>query len=197
MTDLTIYRGDSIRFRIEVTDGGSPASPIDLTGAVLKFAVKTRVQDTNAESSIFKTSYFPDQILIDDPVNGMALVYIWTEDTYLDPSCSYVWDLETTRRDGIRTTAGTIAVETGSTTMTGTGLDLTSISVGDILVPAGALPANQVGVTIQAVNSNGTLETDYTGFETETGIPLTVYRGNRKTPVGLQGAFNITADVVI
>ena len=51
MTDITLRRGDSQNYRVTVTDG---TNPIDLTDAIVKFAVKKRIQDTNAEAIIFK-----------------------------------------------------------------------------------------------------------------------------------------------
>jgi len=79
MTDITLRRGDSQNYRVTVTDG---AAPIDLTNAIVKFAVKKRIQDTNAEAVIFKASYDVREIEITDAVGGEFLIYVKTEDTF-------------------------------------------------------------------------------------------------------------------
>lgn len=125
---------------------------------------------------------------------------------YVDDSQtgSFLWAIETTRRGASRTTAGTIDVTASSGTISGASLDMASISPGDLLVPAGGTAPNQKQVTILDVGGSGldtdpgagNLLTDYTAWDTETGISLEVFKGNRKTPSGLSGAYTITVDVV-
>jgi hypothetical protein len=197
MTDITLRRGDSQNYRVTVTDG---TNPIDLTDAVVKFAVKKRIQDTNAEAIIFKASYDAREIEITNAAGGEFLIYIKTEDTFDKPPATYSWDVEVTRRGSLKTNVGTVAVTQGSGLLAGTGLEIGNFAVGDILVPTNGVSAeNQVDVTIQEVEGDsgtGNATTDYTGFVTQTGITFELYEGDRKTPVGLSGRFTISADAV-
>lgn len=202
MTDLVLKRGDSRNYQVTITDDDL-VTPIDLTDAILKFSVKSRYGLPNSSSVIHKRSYDVDEIEKTDPVNGICVVKVTTEDTFNKKPGSYCWDIEMTRPAFNVTNVGTIAVAPGSGLMTGTGLDLSSVKVGDVLTPSGVDPANQVPVTITAVGGSGedddpgagNLLTDYADWAAEAGIAIDIDRGNRKTPEGLSGAFTLEPDV--
>jgi len=63
MTDISIVRGDSRNFNVTIYESDG-ITPIDITEAVLRFAVKGSVYDNNSRSIIFKQSYYPDQLQI-------------------------------------------------------------------------------------------------------------------------------------
>jgi hypothetical protein len=202
MTDLSIVRGDSKTFRITVVDTAN--APIDLTDSIVKFAF-AKTAGLCEGDKVFKASYYAAEVLIDDPVNGRCLVYLLTQDTIELPARDYVWDLEVTRRGATVTSIGTITVSPDSGVLVGDGsLVLSLMQVGDILVPAGGGPENQVDVTISEIGGSGSdtdpgagnLRTDYTGWSAQSGIALQVFRSNRKTPSGLSGVFTIEPGVV-
>jgi len=201
MTDLTLVRGDSKNFRIKITDDAG--APLDITNAVFKFAVKRRPSDLNVDSLIFNASYSIDEVNIDLPLLGELIVFILPSDTYSKSTGSFCWDAELTRREGLKSSAGSIEVAPGSGIMIGTAIDFSAVKVGDILLPAGVTAPNQVQVTILDVGGSGldtdpgagNLLTDYTNWDAESGVSIQVFKGNRKTPAGLSGKFIITADV--
>jgi hypothetical protein len=197
MTDITLRRGDSQNYRVTVTDG---AAPIDLTNAIVKFAVKKRIQDTNAEAVIFKASYDVREIEITDAPGGEFLIYVKTEDTFDKAPATYSWDVEITRRGTLKTNVGSVTVAENSGLLTGSGLEIDNFAVGDIFAPTNGVSAeNQTDVTIQEVEGDsgaGNAATDYTGFVAQAGLTFELYEGDRKTPSGLSGRFTISADSV-
>jgi len=201
MTDLSIVRRSSKPFRVSIVD--EAGAPIDITDAVFKFAVKRNPSDSNANALIFKATYDVEEVEIDLPLLGQLLVYLLPEDTYSKSAGSFCWDAELTRRDGLKSSAGSIAVTPGSGIIVGTALDFSAARVGNILVPAGATAPNQVQVTILDVGGSGldtdpgvgNLLTDYTDWDLESGIPIQIYKGNSRTPVGLSGKFTIASDI--
>lgn len=197
MADITLTRGDSRTFQLTVyqSDG---VTPVDLTNAVLRFAVKERYGQENAASKVFKTSYTSDQIEITDAVNGQCVVYLRIADTNSVEPGRYVWEVELTRRDILATSAGLLAFTAGSSVAQGTGLDFSALGIGQYLEPLGALSGNNVPVLITAINeSAGTITFDgYSGFSTESGVAFNCYEGDRKTPDGFSGAFIIQPDVI-
>jgi len=198
MTAINITQGDSKTLRVTITEDDG-TTPVDLSDSVLKFSVRKRGAHCS-ELQIGLKSY-DDRIDIDDPANGRALVYLYKPDTFDMAPNTYRYDVETTRRGTVRTSAGSVSVVSGSRVMTGAALDLSSISVGDLIDLAGVDAANSIQVTIQDVGGSGretdpgagNLLTDYDGFATESGIAFTVYRGNVKTPAGLVDDFIVNA----
>jgi hypothetical protein len=201
MTDLSIVRRSTKSFRVSIVDEVGAA--IDITDAVFKFAVKRSSSDSNTNAIIFKASYDGEEVDIDSPATGQLLVHLLPEDTYSRTAGTFCWDAELTRRDGLKSSAGSIAVTPGSGIIVGTGLDFSAARVGNILVPAGVTAPNQVQVTILDVGGSGldtdpgvgNLLTDYTDWDLESGITIQIYKGNSRTPVGLSGTFSIVSDV--
>jgi len=198
MTDLQMVRGDSRNYQLEIFESDG-ATPVDVTGGIIKFAAKRRMRDPNSEAQIFKTSYDPAEIQVTDAVNGQALLKILVEDTVSTDPGTLRWDVELTRRGALLSAAGTWTATAGSNVLTGVGIDFSAIHVGDILVPAGVTAPNQVPVTITALDSVAlTAETgSYESWDAEAGISHQIFTGNRKTPDGLSGCFVLLADVVI
>ena len=201
MTDLSIVRRSSKPFRVSIVD--EAGAPINITDAVFKFAVKRNHSDSNQNALIFKATYDTEEVDIDLPLLGQLIVYLLPEDTYSKSAGSFYWDAELTRRDGLKSSAGSISVTSGSDIIVGTAIDFSAARVGNILVPAGSTAPNQKQVTILDVGGSGlstdpgigNLLTDYTDWDTESGIPIQLYKGNSKTPVGLSGTFSIVSDI--
>lgn len=197
MADITLTRGDSRTFQLTIyqSDG---VTPVNLSNAVLRFAVKERYGQENSAAKVFKTSYTSDQIDITDAVNGQCVIYLRIADTNSVEPGRYVWEVELTRRDILATSAGLLAFTAGSSVAQGTGLDFSALGIGQYLEPLGALSGNAVPVLVTAINeSAGTITFDgYDGFSTESGVSFNAYEGDRKTPDGLSGAFIIQPDVI-
>lgn len=94
MTDLTMYRGDDRDFTITATEDGSP---LDLTGATVRFTAKRDAVDADDAAVIAKTS--DTGIAIDeDPTTGVAVITIEAADTEdLRASATLVYDVQVTR----------------------------------------------------------------------------------------------------
>lgn len=198
MADVTLTRGDSRTLAIEIDD--DLGADVDLSEAILRFAVKRRPGDANASALIWKTSYDPAEIEITTPAEGKATVKIRVDDTVEKTPGSYCWDLDVSRKASgtPSTTAGTLAASTGSEVLAYTGSELAAIRVGSILELAGVNPENQARIVVTAIDSDASTITagGYLDFVTESGIAFQAYDGDRKTPSGLAGTFTILADVV-
>jgi hypothetical protein len=202
MTDLTITRGDSRNYEVTITESDL-VTPVDITSGIIRFAVKKRFDQLNSDATIFKTTYDPAEVQITDGPNGVSLVQVFAGDTQNARPGEYIWDLDLTRREALLTNVGTISVSSGGAVMTGTGLDLTNVLPGDVIAPAGGTPSNQKDLVITSVGGDGTsldpgagnLVSDYTGWSLEAGISIQIFRGDRKTPTGLSGAYTLIKDV--
>lgn len=203
MTDLSLVRGDSRNYQVTVTESDL-VTPVDLTNAVVRFAIKAREGDPNTMAIVLLGSWDAAEIQKTDPTNGIVIVKLQARHTARVAARSYCWAVEVARRGALITSAGTVDVVTGQTIVTGSSLVLTDVGVGDILAPAGADAANQDDLVITAVGGDGSeldpgagnLLTDYSAWVTETGISIGIYRGDIKTPTNLSGAFTLTKDTV-
>lgn len=196
MTDISIVRGDSRNFSVTVYESDG-TTPVDITEAVLRFAVKGSVYDDNSRSIIFKQSYYPDELQITVPASGESLIKLLVADTINVTPGQYYWDLDVTRKGDLATSAGTFAVTAGSGVLTGTGIDFDEISLGQVIDLTSGLPQNNLLVVITDFDATAeTITVGYTGFVDEAGITHSTYQGDRKTPTGLSGNFSIGADVV-
>ena len=198
VADISMTRGDSRNLSIEVDD--ELAVDVDLSEAILRFAVKRRTSDANVDSLIFKTSYDDSEIELTFPVQGKAVVYLRVDDTVdLDPGV-YCWDLDVSRKgSGTPATAvGTFAATTGSDVLAYSGADFAKIRVGSIVELAGGNPENAIRVVVTAIDADAQTVTTggYAGYVTESGIAHQTFNGDRKTPVGLSGSLTLLADVV-
>jgi hypothetical protein len=198
MADVTLTRGDSRTLAIEIDD--DLGADVDLSEAILRFAVKRRPGDANASALIWKTSYDPAEIEITTPAEGKATVKIRVDDTIEKTPGAYCWDLDISRKASgtPSTTAGTLAASTGSEVLAYTGSELAAIRVGSILELAGTNPENQARIVVTAIDSDASTITagGYPDFVTESGFGFQAFDGDRKTPSGLSGTFTILADIV-
>jgi len=180
------------------------ASPVDVTGAVIKFSVKEYLGQPNAAAVIFKASYDAAEIEITDAAAGEATIKILTDDTTECEVGSFPFDVELTRQGAAVSTTGTATMTLASGVVVFSVLaDVTAARVGDVLVPAG-LSGNDVPVTITETpaTTGSTLgvsevATDYAGFVAEAAVAFTLFRGDRKTPSGLRGTFTVEADATL
>jgi len=196
MTDISIVRGDSRNFNVTIYESDG-ITPIDITEAVLRFAVKGSVYDNNSRSIIFKQSYYPDQLQITVPASGQSLIKLFVADTINVTPGQYYWDLDVTRKGTLATSAGTFAVTTGSGVLTGSGVDFSLISVGQAIELTSGFPQNNMLVVVTDFDATAeTITVGYSGFTGESGLTFSAYQGDRKTPTGLSGTFSIGADVV-
>lgn len=196
--DLTLRRGDTKVLPFHVTD--SDDADISLVGAVVKFSVKRRTTNDQADALIAKTSYDATEVEITEASTGRVSVKIEKSDSIdvhvaADPRV-YSWDLEITRPsadDRSGASVGTVAVTAGSGAIVGTGTAFESARVGDLLMFNGSNTENEIPVTITGITDDTHLETDFDGWTTESGLTLTVTIPDVKTPGS--GSFTITADV--
>ena len=196
MTDISIVRGDSKNFSVTITESDG-TTPIDITEGVVRMAVKASVYDDNADAIIFKQSYYTSQIEKTAPASGQCVVKILIGDTNDVNPGGYYWDIDLTRKGELATSAGTFAVTAGSGVLTGTAVDFSLLSVGQLIDLNGGFAANNVLVDIVSIDASaGTVTVGYDGFVDESGITHSTFQGDRKTPTGLSGGFSIGADVV-
>ena len=198
MADITLTRGDSRTLAIEIDD--DLGVDVDLSEAILRFAVKRRPGDANADALLFKTSYDDGEIEITVPAEGKATVKIRIDDTVNQVPGSYCWDLDLSRKASgtPSTTAGTFSATTGSEVLTYSGAQLSAIRIGSVLELSGVNPENTARVLVTAIDATAQTVTcgGYLDFVTEAGITFQAFDGDRKTPSGLSGSFTIVADVV-
>lgn len=203
MTDLSLTRGDSRNYRVTVTESDL-VTPIDLTSAIVRFGIKYNPEDPNTRALVLLATYDSEEINKSDPVNGEVLVQLQARMTASAATTAYSWDIEVARPGSLVTNTGTVDLTSEEAIISGTGLDLSEVGIGDIITPAGATPNNQKPLAIIAVGGDGTeldpgvgnLRTDFTGFDTEGGVSIQVFRGDVKTPTDLSGTFNLLDDVV-
>lgn len=203
---VSMVRGDKKAFTVTFTEADG-STPIDLTDTVIKFAMRKKAGKKNSDALVFLTSYSDNcdqEVEIIDAVNGVALLHIQPHYTDCIKDGDYIFGIEYTKRDVSLTTAGTVDVAEGSEIITGTGLDLECVGRGDMLVTGSASSENQELVTITAIGGDGTdldpgagnLRTDYTGWSDETGLSVTIYEGDRKSPNGLRGTWTLLPGAV-
>lgn len=112
--DLTIPRGDSREYRLEVVDENS--NVVNLTGATLRFTVKKN--NSIADPGEFQlTSASAAQILIDDPGNGKARIFVTNANTQTLEIRRYIYDVQVQPASGgVKTVvSGTFAVTEDAT----------------------------------------------------------------------------------
>lgn len=191
MTDFSVYRGDSKTIQVTITDSVT-SNPIDLTEAILRFAVKRRTDLSNDDAEIFKTSYDASEIEITDAVNGVCVIKLEPADNDL-PLGSYCWDLELTRKGSFSTSTGTFDVTTGSNVLDADGaVDFSKFEIAYVIETTGAGPGNTARLVITSIDTvNRTITTDnYDQFTTETGLTHSTFIGNRKTVAS--GQYTVT-----
>jgi hypothetical protein len=92
MTDLTIYRGDTVKLNVAVTAGGAV---FNLTGCTVWFTVKNQYSDPDNQS-VFQKSTTNGGITITDAPNGLCQVTIANADTSGEPDTKVMllWDCQ-------------------------------------------------------------------------------------------------------
>lgn len=91
MSLLSMIRGDSVAFAVELTDGDG--LPLDLTDLALTFTAKRRVSDGDARAIIQKT--VAEGITVDDdPTLGLATLTIGPTDTEGLADRLLYWDIQ-------------------------------------------------------------------------------------------------------
>lgn len=196
MTDISIVRGDSRNFSVTIYESDG-TTPVDITEAVLRFAVKGSVYDDNSRSIIFKQSYYPDQLQITVPASGESLIKLLVGDTINVTPGQYYWDLDVTRKGDLATSAGTFSASEDSGVLSGDGVDFSLIKLGQAIQLTSGFPQNNMLVVVTDFDATAeTVTVGYTGFIAESGIVFSAYQGDRKTPTGLSGNFSVGADVV-
>lgn len=89
--NLSIPRGDSREFRLEVTDENDNA--LNITGSTIYFTVKENLSD--ADPGAFQlSSANPAQIQIDDGGNGKARIFVTNANTQDLEIKRYVYDVQ-------------------------------------------------------------------------------------------------------
>ena len=94
------YRGDTVSWSLTFTENGSP---LDLTGAVITFTMKSKKDDPDSDAVIQKVA-----TLNADPTTGLATIVIPATETY--PLLGqYHYDFQLVQSDG---TVLTLAIGT-------------------------------------------------------------------------------------
>lgn len=210
-TEYAITRGDSDDILITFVNDEDPPVPYDLSKstdgvadrpAIVRYAVKVRVTDTNENALIIKRSYDDTEIVlmpqdgdVSDPDNtvGQVAVFIDIPDTLGKRPGSYWWDLDVTRQGMLRAGAqsGTLTFD-GTAVVVGVGTNFTRAKVGDIVhLTSGAMSGT--AVLVARITSSGLMTLDLP-FPAETGVTFELRRGFRKTP--LRGPFIIGNEVI-
>jgi hypothetical protein len=99
ISHLTMYRGDTLAFRLILSDQGTP---VDLTGGYLWWTVKDDINDPDADA-IFRKE-LGNGITIPYPTLGQVLVTLDPSETIAlqqEEAKSYYWDLQYQDNDGI------------------------------------------------------------------------------------------------
>ena len=197
MTDLSQRRGTSKNRRILFRESDG-ITPIDITGGVVKVAIKYSALDDNDAAVIMHRSYDPSEILLSNPAIGEALWQIGVGDWDDVEPCEYVWGGELTLRGAIRTSAGAMTAATGSQILTYAGPAIALFETGDIIVANGAInAANQKPITVMDVDTVlSTITTDYDGWVTETFNHDTYVADRPDVSTNLSGSFTVPADAV-
>lgn len=200
-TTITMVQGDSEELLLTMTDDADTPANLNLSvavdgtasrPAVVRFAVKKDpAADANEDALIFKTSYDDEEIDTALAQPHQATLYIDSPDTAGIEAGTYRWDLEVTRQDFVRTSAGTISVSAGSTTVTGSGTSFLRANVGDVLQPLGT---NTKPVIVTAIASDTSLTVESPVFQTEAGLAFELRRGYHRTSA--RGPFVIVEGVV-
>jgi len=165
---------------------------IDLTNAILRMSVRHAKTD---KEIFIKHSYDAGEIQITDAVNGKAVIKLRIDDTLDAEAGRYVWDTEVTRQGVLATTAGALDFTAGSDTITITGGDFTKIRRGQILVPAGTNTQRALITAIDAT-ANTITTAGFSAWTTEAGAAFSLYEGDRDSPEGLSGSFELKKDTV-
>jgi hypothetical protein len=166
---------------VEILD--DVAAAVDITNGILRFAVKERAGQTNAEALIAKRSYDIEEIELNDPTNGKALIYLRVDDTLgLNPG-SYCWDLDLTRKGTVVFSAGTLAATNGSEVLQYTGSEFAKFRLGQVIELTSVNTANQNERTITGLDTDAETVTTggYDSWVTEGGMAHSTYIGDRKT----------------
>ena len=91
MTRLIAYKGRNMDYTLTIKD--QDAVPVPLGGATVKFMVKEKLTDTDANAKITKSSATPTQITIDSPTSGIVTVFLVPADTQSLTVRDYYWDI--------------------------------------------------------------------------------------------------------
>lgn len=201
--NIAMVRGDSVDLLMTLVDDAAAA--LDLSKAtdgtaarpaILRASVKADPDNQkNSEAIVFKTSQVPSDITV-LPQNvtntkGKAKVFIDKPDTETtDTTQAYRWDLEVTRQDTVRTSAGTITLSPGGGVV-GAGTSFTSAKRGDVLQPLGT---NSIPAIVVSVADDTHMVVDFAGYSAEAGAAFELRRGHSNTV--LRGAFNLLSGVV-
>jgi len=99
ISHLTMYRGDTLAFRLILNDQGTP---IDLTGGYLWWTVKDDINDPDTDAIFMKE--LGNGITIPYPELGQVLVTLEPSETIAlqqEEAKSYYWDLQYQDSDGV------------------------------------------------------------------------------------------------
>lgn len=200
--------GDSRSYALEFKDKVT-SNPIDITNGIIKFTAKRDIRDENNACDIFRASHVVGTyvagkqagIAITNAVGGLAQLNLRPTDTEDLQPASLKWDIELTRRQTLRTSAGSCAVTAPASgdsfaTLTFTGADLSLVEKGDVLVVSGSLPGNTISCTVEAVTAT-TIQTDYLAWNTESGMAFQIYSSIVSTPDGMSGTLRICHGVTL
>jgi len=165
---------------------------IDLTNAIIRSSIRHVLTDTEIT---IKHSYDASEIQITNAPNGKAVVKLRIDDTIDEAAGQYVWGTEVTRKGALATAVGTLSFTAGSDIITVLNGDFSKIRKGQILVPGGT-NTQETLITDLDTNANTITTSGFTAWATETGAAFSLFDGDRDSPDGLSGQFEILKDTV-
>lgn len=204
--EIRFYRGDSLDIAVQLQNDGDPPDPIDLGGAVLRFAAKqghggvptslrNRVILGNEAALVVKTSADPTQVELVNASRGQAIVHLYPEDTTDLPTVPAVWDMEVTRpRSKMELPTGHLMFAGGSDVVLSLTTEVDWMQLG--VRPGDLLTAQGRTVLVRKVPSQIHLVVDFTGWA-HGAMPtsaVALHRGHTKTVA--YGPFVVLGDVV-
>ena len=102
--NLSLPRGDSREYRLEVTDEND--NVLNITGSTIRFTVKENISDSDP-GAFQLTSANPAQIDIDDGGNGKARIFVTNTNTQDLTIKRYLYDIQVQPASGgVKTVVG-------------------------------------------------------------------------------------------
>ena len=112
---FALRKGDTYNWKLTFDDGAATPAPIDITGKVLTFTVKTSLDDLDAAALIQVSTTFPATA---DSIAGIGYIFIpHTQTTNLTPLQKVYYDFQLSfidddmRENSNTLTAGTVKVD--------------------------------------------------------------------------------------
>lgn len=195
MADFEVKKGTTWRLNVTLDDGADTPAPIDISEAVIRFAMKRDVDQENS-TGIFLTSYDAEEILITDGPNGAFSVTMLPHLT--DQAQAGLWHfaIEINRKTGSAQTTGLADVTGGAATFTISSGDIAEIHRNSMIEFTGGANAAVRVVATAVTSSPDTVTSDFTGLSTDAAQSYSAYNVDSDTPDSLCGTVELLPNPV-